>query len=131
MKLLEKYFIRKMYFKAYSIRDFDTQFVAKQFGYATCEEYYTDACLDTKIPNIRVPTLFLNAGDDMFSPERAFPIEKIRANPNTAMVWTKYGGHISFCEGFWPTSCNYACRVLRDYLQVVVSEMDNTRCDEK
>lgn len=23
---------------------------------------------------------------------KVFPIEKIKANPNTALVWTKYGG---------------------------------------
>jgi predicted alpha/beta-fold hydrolase len=88
--------------KCISIRDFDTQFVSKQFGYASCEDYYKDACLDAKIQNIKVPTLFLNAGDDMFSPERAFPIEKIKSNPYTAMVWTRHGGHIGFCEGLLP-----------------------------
>lgn len=110
--------------KANSLRDFDTVFTSKQFGYKSCEEYYKDACLDAKIQNIKVPTLFLNAGDDMFSPERAFPIEKIKANPFTAMVCTKYGGHISFCEGIMPTGCNYTCRVLTEYLQHVLAEMD-------
>jgi len=88
--------------KCISIRDFDTQFVSKQFGYASCEDYYKEACLDAKIQNIKVPTLFLNAGDDMFSPERVFPIEKIKSNPFTAMVITKHGGHIGFCEGLLP-----------------------------
>jgi len=107
-----------------SIRDFDTQFVSKQFGYNSCEDYYRDACLDAKIQNIKVPTLFLNAGDDMFSPERAFPIDKIKSNPYTAMIWTKYGGHIGFCEGLLPTGCNYACRILKDYLNNVIIESD-------
>jgi predicted alpha/beta-fold hydrolase len=56
--------------KSSCIRDFDTLFVTKQFGYKSCEDYYRDACLDAKIQNINVPTLFLNAGDDMFSPEK-------------------------------------------------------------
>jgi abhydrolase domain-containing protein 1/3 len=53
-----------------SIREIDTNFTAKQFGYSTCEDYYNDASLDSKIQDIKTPTLFLNAADDMFSPER-------------------------------------------------------------
>lgn len=60
----------------------------------------------------------------MFSPARAFPLEKIRQNPNTAMVITKYGGHISFCEGLLPLGCNYPCRILKEYLQHVLVELE-------
>ena len=56
--------------KAKCLREFDTLFVTKHFGYESCEDYYRDASLDEKIQNISVRTLFLNAGDDMFSPER-------------------------------------------------------------
>lgn len=105
-----------------SLREFDTKFVCKQFGYESLLDYYKDACLDSKIQNIKIPTIFLNAGDDMFSPSRAFPIEKLQQNPYTAMVWTKYGGHISFCEGILPTGCNYVCRLLKEYLDYVLNE---------
>ena len=109
--------------KASCIRDFDTLFVAKQFGYESVEAYYRDACLDDKVTDIKVPTLFLNAEDDMFSPKRAFPLEKVKANPNTAMIITKYGGHISFCEGLVPTGCNYTCRILAEYLKHIINEI--------
>ena len=104
-------------------RDFDTHFISKQFGYDSVEAYYRDACLDAKIPNIKVPTLFLNAEDDMFSPKRAFPLDSIRANPNTAMIITKYGGHIGFSEGLLPTGCNYTCRVMAEYLKHITTEL--------
>jgi predicted alpha/beta-fold hydrolase len=111
--------------KAKSLREFDTLFVTKHFGYESCDDYYRDACLDNKIQNIRVPTLFLNAGDDMFSPEKAFPIDVFKSNENIALVWTQYGGHISFCEGIVPHGCNYSCRILTEYLEVVLKEMEN------
>lgn len=51
-----------------SIREMDINFVSKQFGYKSYEEYYREACLDAKVQDIKVPTMFLNAADDMFSP---------------------------------------------------------------
>lgn len=111
--------------KANSLKQIDSLFVCKNFAYNSVEEYYTEACLDAKIKNIRTPTLFLNAGDDMFSPESAFPIEQIKSNPFTALVCTKYGGHIAFCEGLLPTGCNYTCRLLTEYIQIVLSDMEN------
>lgn len=120
-----------LFFKCNSIRDFDIRFTIKQFGYESWETYYKDACLDAKIQNIKIPTLFLNAADDMFSPARAFPIEKIKQNPFTAMVITKYGGHISFCEGIMPTGCNYSCRVLKEYLQHVLNDLEQEEEKQK
>ncbi len=69
----------------------------------------------------------------MFSPERAIPIDEIRKNPNTAMVCTRYGGHISFCEGIMPTGCNYSCRLLTEYLTYVLNEeqANNTSSDSQ
>ena len=60
----------------------------------------------------------------MFSPESAFPIEQIKSNPYTALVRTKYGGHIAFCEGLLPTGCNYTCRLLKEFIQIVLSDME-------
>ena len=63
----------------------------------------------------------------MFSPERALPVEQILNNEYTAMVKTKYGGHISFCEGLLPTGCNYTCRMLTEYLKVVLNDMEEDK----
>ncbi len=64
----------------------------KQFGYESCEHYYQESSLDFKIQNINIPTLFLNSKDDMFAPYKSYPIEKIKSNPYTGMILTKYGG---------------------------------------
>jgi predicted alpha/beta-fold hydrolase len=50
------------------LRQIDIHFTSKLFGYESCDDYYRAACLDAKIQDIRTPTLFLNAADDMFSP---------------------------------------------------------------
>ncbi len=105
----------------WTLRDFETKFLCKQFGYSSCDDYYRDACVDVKIHRIRTPTLFLHSRDDMFAPAKSLPLENIRTNPLTAMVLTTYGGHIAWCEGWRkPLACNYTCRILTDYLTHVV-----------
>lgn len=117
---IQKY---ESYAKWFTLRDFETKFIVKQFGYADCDEYYQDATLDVKIHNINVPTLFLNSKDDMFSPYKSFPIDKIKTNPYTAMILTKYGGHIAWCEGIYPLGCNFTCRILNDLLKFITNEI--------
>ena len=66
--LFEKDFDFNVITRCNTLRDVDTHFTSKLFGYQTCEDYYREACIDTKIQNIQTPTIFLNAADDMYSP---------------------------------------------------------------
>ncbi|XP_029679738.1 phospholipase ABHD3 isoform X2 [Formica exsecta] len=88
--------------KSQTIREFDSHFTAKQFGYKNVDEYYRDATLDEKLHLIEVPTLCLNAADDPFQPLKAIPLKEISKTKNVAVVVTSRGGHIGFLEGFWP-----------------------------
>lgn len=51
-----------------TIKEFDTHFTAKNFGYADVDEYYTVASLHDKLHQVRVPCLCLFAADDPFQP---------------------------------------------------------------
>lgn len=51
-----------------TIREFDSRFTAKMFGYSSCDDYYHAATLHNKIHALRVPVLVLSAEDDPFSP---------------------------------------------------------------
>ncbi|CAL1684315.1 unnamed protein product [Lasius platythorax] len=91
-----------MLLKSQTIREFDSHFTAKQFGYKNVDEYYRDATLDEKLHLIEVPTLCLNAADDPFQPLKAIPLKEISKTKNVATVITSRGGHIGFLEGVWP-----------------------------
>lgn len=88
--------------KSQTIREFDSHFTAKQFGYKNVDEYYRDATLDDKLHLIEVPSLCLSAADDPFQPLNAIPLKEISKTKNVAVVVTSRGGHIGFLEGVWP-----------------------------
>lgn len=52
------------------IKDFDDAFTAPVFGYDSADHYYECCRIDEKrLQGIRIPTLCVNADDDMFSEE--------------------------------------------------------------
>jgi predicted alpha/beta-fold hydrolase len=52
------------------MRDFDDSFNRILAGYQTLQDYFAAASLLPKVHHVDRPTIFLNASDDMFSPER-------------------------------------------------------------
>ncbi|XP_061178168.1 phospholipase ABHD3-like [Saccostrea echinata] len=102
-----------------TIREFDSRFTAKMFGYPSCDEYYHDATLHNKIHALRVPVLVLSAEDDPFSPSHAIPAEEAEQNDNIAIVITSHGGHIGFMEGLLPHHEGYMDRLFSQYVKAV------------
>lgn len=60
-----------------TVREFDSNFTTKQFGYNNVEEYYRDASLNDKLHLIEVPTLCLSAADDPFQPLQGVTIYNV------------------------------------------------------
>lgn len=54
--------------KSKTIREFDSNFTSKHFGYNDVEHYYSVASLHKKLNKISVPFLCLSAADDPFQP---------------------------------------------------------------
>ncbi|KAG0723944.1 Protein ABHD1 [Chionoecetes opilio] len=54
--------------KSKTMREFDTRFTARQFGFRDAEDYYRSSSLHDHLHRIRVPLLCLNAADDPFQP---------------------------------------------------------------
>lgn len=51
-----------------TVREFDSSYTAKQFGYKDVNDYYANASIHDKLHKIEVPMLCLNAGDDPVQP---------------------------------------------------------------
>ncbi|XP_074106721.1 abhydrolase domain containing Hydr1 isoform X1 [Cotesia typhae] len=90
-------------FKSKTVREFDSAFTAKHFGYENVDEYYKCATLHDKLQFIRVPLFCLNAADDPFQPFEVIPLKEVEKCKNIAFLITSHGGHIGFLQGMWPT----------------------------
>ncbi|XP_028253816.1 phospholipase ABHD3-like isoform X2 [Parambassis ranga] len=118
-KILEKVVDVDYVLKARTIREFDERFTSLLFGYKSCIEYYHDASPSKKLPNTTVPILCLNAADDPFSPQNAFPVSIVQSLPNVALLLTAHGGHIAFLQGLFPQGEGYMERVFDQFVQAV------------
>lgn len=97
----QKYEMEKV-LSSKTIREFDSHFTVKQFGYKDVNDYYENATIHNKIHRVKVPVVCLSAADDPFQPLEGIPVETANLLEHVAIVVTARGGHIGFLEGFWP-----------------------------
>lgn len=106
--------------KCKTVREFDSSYTAKQFGYKDVNDYYADASIHEKLHKIEVPMLCLSARDDPVQPYEAIPVEEASKSKYVAIVITQYGGHIGFLEGILPVLHEeYICRLFTQYFKGV------------
>ncbi|KAL6096091.1 abhd1 [Pungitius sinensis] len=126
-KVLEKVVDIEHVLKAQTIREFDERFTSLLFGYKSCSDYYFDASPDNKLHNTTVPILCLNAADDPFSPQHAFPLSTIQSLPNVALLLTAHGGHIAFLQGLFPRGESYMERLFGQFVQAAFEHPKDIR----
>lgn len=88
-----------------SIFDIDEYVTAPSFGFRNAEHYYQTQSAKVFLPEIRVPTMIVQAKDDTFIPFKIFDNPAIGANPNIRLAVTDHGGHLGFLarsgQRFW------------------------------
>jgi predicted alpha/beta-fold hydrolase len=82
-----------------SFADYDGQVIARLFGFASAQDYWTRCSAAAFLAGIRRPTLLISAKDDPFIPASAIPREAIAQNPALTLYLTDHGGHVGFVAG--------------------------------
>jgi predicted alpha/beta-fold hydrolase len=78
--------------------DFDHIYTSKAHGFTDAFEYYEKASCLQFLPNIKVPSLIINALNDSFLSAECFPVKEAKQNPNLFLEMPKYGGHVGFID---------------------------------
>jgi predicted alpha/beta-fold hydrolase len=81
---------------AANIIEFDDQFVASRNGFDGAADYYARTSAESFLPDIRVPTVIMHAGDDPWIPPHAYQRVAWRHCPHLHPVLPPHGGHVGF-----------------------------------
>jgi predicted alpha/beta-fold hydrolase len=83
-----------------TVREFDDEITARNFGFKDAEEYYEAAGAKKVIGEVRVPLLLITAKDDPFVPYNSFFKARVEENPCVRFVAPEHGGHCGFISRF-------------------------------
>jgi predicted alpha/beta-fold hydrolase len=83
--------------------EFDNVFTAPLHGFKNTEDYWSRASAKSRLNDIRLPALVVNALNDPFVPAWSLPSPSKSAAGNYVTVWQpRAGGHVGFPAGGWP-----------------------------
>lgn len=83
--------------KIRTLKDFDDVYTSRAHNFKDALDYYTQCSSLQFLPNIKVPSLIINALDDSFLGQECYPFSEVEQNPSLYLETPKYGGHV----GFW------------------------------
>ena len=81
-----------------SLNDFDNTYTSKAHGFKNALDYYEKSSSLQFLPNIKTPTLIINALNDSFLSPECYPVKEAKENPNLYLEIPKYGGHAGFVD---------------------------------
>ncbi|MCA0133152.1 YheT family hydrolase [Winogradskyella alexanderae] len=81
-----------------SLIDFDHVYTSKAHGFRDAYDYYDKASCLQFLPNIKVPSLIINALNDSFLSPECYPVKESKNNPSLYLEMPKYGGHVGFID---------------------------------
>ena len=86
-----------------TLYDFDNLYTSKAHGFIDASDYYEQSSSLQFLPNIKIPTLLINALNDSFLSPECYPVKEAKNNPNLFLEMPKHGGHVGFFEkgGFY------------------------------
>jgi predicted alpha/beta-fold hydrolase len=81
---------------AKSMWEYDERFISPRYGFRGAQDYYELCSPQIFVPEIRVPTMVLAAGDDPWIPAEHYREVKWADNPWLLPVMPETGGHVGF-----------------------------------
>jgi len=97
-----------------TFKDFDDRYTSKLHGFTDAEDYWKKCSSLSFIPEIKIPTLIVNALNDPFLADACFPYKEAGQSSFVDLQTPKAGGHVGFVslgndKLYWSerTACEY------------------------
>lgn len=81
-----------------TLNDFDEIYTSRAHGFKNALDYYEKSSCLQFLPEIKVPSLIINALNDSFLTPECFPVKAAKNNPHLYLEMPKYGGHVGFIQ---------------------------------
>ncbi|WP_299551150.1 alpha/beta fold hydrolase [Seonamhaeicola sp.] len=81
-----------------TLKDFDDVYTSKAHGFNDALDYYEKCSSLQFIPNIKTPTLIINALNDSFLSPGCCPVKEAKINPFIHLEMPDHGGHVAFID---------------------------------
>jgi len=79
-----------------SVLQIDDRITAPSFGFGCAANYYRTQSARLFLPEVRVPSLLIQAKDDPLVPFEVFETPEIRESRHVQLLATEHGGHLGF-----------------------------------
>jgi predicted alpha/beta-fold hydrolase len=96
MKIFPDLIDDKGYEKIKNFKAFDDRYTAPIHGFKNAYDYYEKCSSKPFIPDIKVPTLIINAMNDPFLSEKCYPVKEAKTNKFITLSMPDSGGHVGF-----------------------------------
>ena len=81
-----------------TLTSFDNVYTAKAHGFEDALDYYLRCSSLQFLPNIKTPTLIINALNDSFLSAECYPVKEAKNNLNLHLEMPNHGGHAGFVD---------------------------------
>jgi predicted alpha/beta-fold hydrolase len=102
---------------ATTFRTFDTLVTARLHGYRDADDYWLRASSRPVLPDIRIPTLIINAQNDPFLPTWALPTAA-EVSTQVMLEQPETGGHVAFPSGPFPGNIDWLPTRLMQFFDI-------------
>ena len=81
-----------------TLKDFDDIYTSRAHGFKDALDYYKKCSCLQFLPNIKIPSLILNATNDSFLGPECYPFKESEENEHLFLETPKFGGHVGFFD---------------------------------
>ena len=81
-----------------NFKDYDDRYTAPLHGFNNAEDYWSKCSSNRFIPEIKIPTLIVNARNDPFIVDGCYPVNETSDSKCVYLEVPKSGGHVGFMQ---------------------------------